>query len=73
MVVIYRSLQGNCGATPPVANPKGFALSKKAWKCGGCLASTIYHELLHTTGLLDPEAPDLEDKCIGNLCKGGNK
>jgi RHS repeat-associated protein len=70
MVVIYRSLNGDCGATPPVANPKGFALSRKAWKCGGCLASTIYHELLHTTGLLDPEAPELEDKCIGNLCEG---
>jgi hypothetical protein len=39
-----------------------------------CLASVIYHELLHNVGLEhDGSSPDpvnsLEDKCIGNLCK----
>lgn len=43
-------------------------------KCG-CLASVLYHELLHNTGLdhrdtrSGPGINTLEDKCMGNLCK----
>jgi RHS repeat-associated protein len=40
-----------------------------------CLASVIYHELLHNIGLYhDSSASDpdtLESKCVGNLCKKG--
>jgi RHS repeat-associated protein len=42
-----------------------------------CLASTLYHELLHNTGVIDadssagPGTNSLEKKCIGNLCKKG--
>lgn len=40
---------------------------------GGCLATTIYHELLHAVGLShdDPGDPvnEAQRVCIGNLCK----
>lgn len=46
----------------------------------GCLASTLYHELLHTTGqVFDvpngnvPPAADYEKACIGNLCKKSSR
>ena len=39
----------------------------------GCLASTIYHELLHDVGLSHEQRGDpvstLEHQCMGNLCK----
>jgi RHS repeat-associated protein len=75
-------LNGDCGWTPPTSPPiRGFYLSRKAWKCRpGCLTSTIYHELLHTTGLIydnstpsSPPADYLERKCIGALCGGSSK
>jgi hypothetical protein len=40
-----------------------------------CLASTLYHELLHNTGVVDvdtsagPGTETLERRCMGNLCK----
>lgn len=80
MIVAYAPLGGDCGWTPPSSPPHGFFLSQNAWnpkKCSpGCLASTIYHELLHTTGLIydvptadEPPAAALEGQCIGDLCK----
>ena len=83
MIVAYAPLGGDCGWTPPSNPPHGFFLSTVPWgkvpgrSCRpGCLASTVYHELLHTTGLIydvptatEPPAAALEGKCIGNLCK----
>jgi RHS repeat-associated protein len=43
----------------------------------GCLASTLYHELLHNTGLDHPDTVagpgvnSLEKRCVGNLCGNG--
>jgi hypothetical protein len=43
----------------------------------GCLASTLYHELLHNIGLDHPDTAagpgvnSLEKRCMGNLCKKG--
>jgi hypothetical protein len=80
MIVAYAPLGGDCGWTPPTTTPRGFFLSRAAWdpkKCRpGCLASTIYHELLHTTGAVfdvatpdEPAAAVLEGLCIGDLCR----
>jgi RHS repeat-associated protein len=73
--VRYLPLGGDCGWAP-VAH--GIALSRNAWnrrKCG-CLALTLYHELLHNAGLeheptkKGPGINDLaEGRCTGNLCK----
>lgn len=83
MIVAYAPLGGDCGWTPPSNPPHGLFLSTVPWgkvpgkSCKpGCLASTLYHELLHTTGFIfdvptatEPTAAELEGKCIGNLCK----
>lgn len=83
MIVAYAPLGGDCGWTPPSNQPHGLFLSTVPWgkvpgkSCKpGCLASTLYHELLHTTGVIfdvptasEPPAAALEGKCIGNLCK----
>jgi RHS repeat-associated protein len=80
MIVAYAPLGGDCGWTPPSNPPHGLFLSTvplggvpgKTCK-PGCLASTLYHELLHTTNLIfddsNPPAAVYERKCIGNLCK----
>jgi hypothetical protein len=44
-------------------------------KACGCLASVLYHELLHNTGVVDegsdkgPGTYTLEKRCMGHLCK----
>lgn len=75
------ALVPDCGFTPPVDQPSGLFLSRVPWgkvpgrSCKpGCLASTLYHELLHTTNMgiydnSDPAASDYERACIGDLCK----
>ena len=72
----------DCGYTPPTTPPLLLILlSKKAWNCHpGCLASTLYHELLHTTNLIfddstptSPPADYLERKCIGAFCGSSSK
>ena len=85
MIVAYAPLlvlDGNalvpqCGFTPPVEPPRGLFLSRVPW---GKVASTLYHELLHTTGLVFdvpngnvPPAADFERACIGDLCKKGSR
>jgi hypothetical protein len=74
VIVAYAPLVGECGFTPP-GQTRGLFLSENAWnvkKCSpGCLTTTLYHELLHT--VLGPDEPGveaLEQKCVGNLCKG---
>jgi RHS repeat-associated protein len=60
----FGALPGNWIAVSPIAFTK---------RCG-CLASTIYHELLHNTGLdhedtaNGPGVDTLEQKCMGHLC-----
>ena len=84
MIVAYAPLGGECGWTPPSNPPQGLFLSQNAWnpkKCPpGCLASTLHHELLHTTGLVfdvpngsTPPAADYEKACIGDLCKKSSR
>jgi RHS repeat-associated protein len=79
----FMSFPSSYGWTPPSDPPHGLFLSTVPWgkipgksSKPGCLASTLYHELLHTTGLVydtptatEPPAAALEGKCIGNLCK----
>ena len=83
MIVAYAPLGGDCGWTPPSDPPHGLFLSRVPWNkvphksCKpGCLTSALYHELLHTTGLVfdtptatEPPAAVLERQCIGDLCK----
>jgi hypothetical protein len=60
---------GGIGARQIYLSPAAFTK-----KCD-CLASTLYHELLHNAGLEhDPSANgpgvnDLEKRCMGTLCK----
>jgi RHS repeat-associated protein len=84
-IVAYAPLGGDCGWTPPSSGLEGFFVSRVPWgkvphkTCKpGCLASTIYHELLHTTGVIfdystptEPPASVLERECIGQFCKEG--
>jgi RHS repeat-associated protein len=83
MIVAYAPLGGDCGWTPPSNPPHGLFLSTVPWgkvpgkTCKpGCLTSTLYHELLHTTNLIfddsNPPAAVYEGKCIGDLCKKGS-
>jgi RHS repeat-associated protein len=72
-----------CGFTPPVEQPRDLFLSRVPFgkvpgrSCKpGCLASTLYHELLHASGLVfdvptatEPPAAVLEGECIGHLCE----
>jgi RHS repeat-associated protein len=71
--VNYQPGRGNCGggATPGWninLGPQSFTQ-----QCG-CLASTIYHELLHNIGLDHPDTQNgpginqLEAKCMSHLC-----
>ena len=36
----------------------------------GCLASTLYHELLHNIGWDEPKTRAAEARCVGDLCGG---
>jgi RHS repeat-associated protein len=83
MIVAYAPLGGECGWTPPSNPPQGLFLSTVPWgrvpgkTCKpGCLTSTLYHELLHTTNLIfddsNPPAAVYEGRCIGDLCKKGS-
>jgi uncharacterized protein RhaS with RHS repeats len=65
--------QCGTGSTPGAyitLGPQAFSSSS----CG-CLASTLYHELLHNMGLDHPDTPrgpgvtSLERKCAGHLCR----
>jgi hypothetical protein len=69
-------LGGDCG----VGNIPGYSvfLSPVAFtKRCDCLASTLYHELLHNVGLehedsaSGPGVTALEKRCMGTLCKKG--
>ena len=87
MIVSYAPLGGDCGHPQPSDHPRGLFLSRVPLgevphlTCKpGCLASTLYHELLHTTGQVfdvptasRPAAGVLEQDCIGHLCKGGSR
>ena len=59
---------GGIGATTLYLSPVAFT------KSCGCLASTLYHELLHNSGLehqasaAGPGVNDLEQRCAGSLC-----
>jgi hypothetical protein len=78
-----KKLVQDCGFTPPLDPPRGLLLSRVPWgkvpgqSCKpGCLASTLYHELLHTTNQIfddsDPPAAFYERECIGDLRKKGS-
>jgi RHS repeat-associated protein len=62
---------GGIGGTTVYLSPAAFT------KSCGCLASTLYHELLHNAGLeheasaAGPGVNDLEQRCAGNLCGKG--
>jgi RHS repeat-associated protein len=80
-VVNYRIVlpQHACGSAP--VGGTWLTLSSRAFgstSCSGCLASTIYHELLHDIGLshpVDPNAYDpvnsAEEACVGEMCGNG--
>jgi hypothetical protein len=67
----------DCGVGRPGYN---VYLSAAAFtKTCDCLASTLYHELLHNVGLeheataAGPGIRSLEEKCMSHLCKGGSR
>jgi RHS repeat-associated protein len=58
-----------CGVT--TLRGKALTLAEDAFKnplCN-CLASSLYHELLHDVGIDEHQDQMLEKKCVGNLCK----
>jgi hypothetical protein len=71
--VVEAPLGGDCGFAFPgyrvFLSPAAFT------KNCDCLASTLYHELLHNTGLEHdpsvngPGIRGLENRCMGNLCR----
>ena len=75
--VVEAPLGGDCGFAGPgyklYLSPAAFTK-----KCD-CLASTLYHELLHNAGYEHdatenmPGIRELEKKCMSNLCKGDSK
>jgi len=70
--------KSDCGVGP-MPGSRVFLSPAAFTKSCDCLASTLYHELLHNAGLdHDPTANgpgirDLENKCMGNLCKKGSQ
>jgi hypothetical protein len=64
---------GGIGGSRVFLSPAAFT------KSCDCLASTLYHELLHNAGLdhdptvNGPGIRDLEKRCMGNLCKKSSK
>ncbi len=75
--IVEAPLGGDCGFAGPgyrvFLSPVAFT------KRCDCLASTMYHELLHNAGLehyatpAGPGIEDLEKRCLGHLCKGSSQ
>jgi RHS repeat-associated protein len=75
-------IQGHGCGSAPKGGGTWMTLSSRAFgstSCSGCLASTIYHELLHDMGWLHPIDPNdfdpvnsAEGACFGDLCGQAN-
>jgi hypothetical protein len=60
----------NCGKAPSVTPRVTLGEAAFSYPPCGCLASTLYHELLHNVGLDEPDTRAAEGKCTGELCGG---
>ena len=65
----------NCGKAPNVTPYIRLGDAAFSYPPCGCLASTIYHELLHNIGgdigMDEAKTAAAEGKCTGDLCGGG--